>query len=386
MPVRVTKEVKEDITVTSKFLNIGYMLGCDPEFFLKRKSDGKVIGSELLIDKKQGINSGRGKVIVDGVQVEINPSPSNCRASLGNSIVSCFAVLKQQMDIKGEFTADFSTTVELTKEELDKLHEDSRKFGCAPSLNAQTGKTSVIAVKGEDHMYRSAGGHIHIGTGKLTDEQVIRLTFMMDILVGIPCVLLDRDPGNIERRKIYGRASEYRLPPHGYEYRTLSNFWLRGYPLMSMVFGFTKVASWAGTFYDNTRAYSPQYNSKSFYDAIMATVDIKEVEDAINNNDFKLAYKIWNSVEPIWKEVVGSFDAETIGFNRDNIHKFHYLVWKGIDEFFPKDRDIVEYWSRHGDCHNGGIKDWASAGALGKSYTDNLKEFEEYSKKNESTI
>ena len=68
-------------------------LGCDPEFFFSKK--GKVIGSEKVLPEN-GLcdSSGYGKIVMDGVQAEINPSPSTCRASLGYNIRNCFTNIR----------------------------------------------------------------------------------------------------------------------------------------------------------------------------------------------------------------------------------------------------------------------------------------------------
>src|ERR1035437_2995362 len=155
-------------------------MGCDPEFFFTRK--GKVIGSEkVLITEKVKADSWsntliertkadsyNGKFIMDGVQAELNPQPSTCRAALGNTIRLCFKdlydkILKDQVDV----SADFSQCIEVDQAEMDSLSARSKIFGCAPSTNVYNEgktKTSVISVDPKKYLGRSAGGHIHLGT------------------------------------------------------------------------------------------------------------------------------------------------------------------------------------------------------------------------------
>ena len=64
-----------------KVVELSPSMGCDPEFFLKDK-EGSTIGSEKFIPKG-GIRVGGSKFIIDGVQAELNPAPSTCRALLG---------------------------------------------------------------------------------------------------------------------------------------------------------------------------------------------------------------------------------------------------------------------------------------------------------------
>lgn len=45
----------------------------------------------------------------------------------------------------------------------------------------------------------------------------------IDAFVGLPSIIYDTD---VERRKLYGKAGCFRLQPYGFEYRTLSSFWI----------------------------------------------------------------------------------------------------------------------------------------------------------------
>lgn len=346
-------------------------LGCDPEFFFK--VDGKVVGSELVIpkdglrplDTERGAIAGRSvgdstagqtvtKFIIDGVQAELNPRPNTCRANLANEIAACFRMLKKRLDAEGKgVKCDFSPAIVIDPAELKKLDEANQKFGCTPSLNAH-GDTSVNFEKIDPltNMNRSAGGHIHIGAQahpqilKKVKEAPHELVNMLDIIVGNTCVLIDRDPSNIERRKMYGRAGEYRLPAHGLEYRTLSNFWLRHYNLMSMVFGLVRLA---------VELSCDQTNGKVFYETFMQAVDIKEVQQAINENDFDLAYKNFKAIEHLIIEVVGSRGAQ-YAFDKNTAREFNYFVNtcqdKGLDHWF-KD-DPLEHWTTLPECHADG--------------------------------
>jgi hypothetical protein len=72
-------------------------------------------------------------------------------------------------------------------------------------------------------------------------ENPIPLIKMLDLLVGIPCVMLDN--GNqAKRREIYGKAGSYRTKKYGVEYRVLSNFWLTSKIITYFILG---MARWA---------------------------------------------------------------------------------------------------------------------------------------------
>lgn len=320
------------------------MFGADPEFFFEKK--GHVIGAEKVLPK-EGVeivvdrllkddgtieDVKKPIVIIDGVQAEFNVIPATCRQTFSANLIQCFIKAKESMG--SGVTANFGQTVEITSEEMKSLSEKAQQFGCAPSKNAYS--ESKIAIKdASKYMYRSAGGHIHLGKVSQSAEVFTRredLVRMLDILVGNTCVLIDRDPGNIERRKVYGRAGEYRLPKHGLEYRTLSNFWLRSYQLTSFVLALSRFAVCVTA-------------NKEASDAILARVDMKDIRRAINDNDFDLAYKNFSAI----KEVIASIGIGTSTYfplEGKRIEYFEVFITKPMQEWFP-DEPMVAWLSPH---------------------------------------
>lgn len=357
--------------VMNKVYNISPTMGCDPEFFFK--SEGKVVGAEKVIPANGLIVSGASKFIIDGVQAELNPCPSSCRALLGNEIRRCFNTLKSELDkSKGKITADFSRTVEISKENLDELQEDSKKFGCAPSKSIYQEVTGIKLDKVDPSIYRTraAGGHIHIGkdqgiirglntrpptivsglTRALTTDYAKTVT-MLDIICGNTSVLIDRDEGNIERRKLYGKAGEFRLPNHGLEYRTLSNYWLTSYPLMSFAFGMARLA---------VQLIADPKHSNTFFNEFTSKVKIANVHTAINGNDFDMAMDNFKAIEPLLAEVTVNNDEGSHPVNYSNLAEFHHFIEvvrkDGLKYWFPQ--NPLTHWTTHGECHTGGFRDF----------------------------
>lgn len=345
----------------------GVTFGCDPELFIE--SGGQVVGSEKVIPLN-GVPSSYNKIIMDGVQVEFNATPDTCRARMGNAMAATFKTLKAHLDAmkaKGtSFEVSFKSVVEVDKAELASLSEKSRQLGCAPSLNAYD-KGATISVDPTTYRTRSAGGHIHLGLGSFTilyDERT-RLVPLMDVLVGLPSVLVDRDPRAAERRKVYGRAGEHRLPFHGLEYRTLSNFWLRAYPLMGMVLGLSRLAvSVLGTTL-NTTGYTTSlgaYGDLTYaWDAekeLLSVVDLEKVREAINTNDLALARSCWNPV----RDFLGSLKIAHGGMaiNHDTLGHFDFftnkIAEKGIEYWFPQ--DPITHWCNLSDGHYCGFENF----------------------------
>jgi len=326
------------------------MLGCDPEFFFKKK--GVVVGSEKVLEEQGLINELSGmftngarkpSVIIDGVQAELNPKPDTCRANLANEIHKCFIALYEKIKEDKDLSVVFAPSVEITEDELNSLSEKSKKFGCSPSKNIERKKHN-INVDPSKYLNRPAGGHIHLGYTSALPDGVLnpkKLVPLLDLLLGNTAVLMDRDPGNIERRKLYGRASEYRTPEHGLEYRTLSNFWLKSYPLASWVWGMARLC---------VILVEQSTKKDDYVKAFLSKVNRTDVKNAINNNDFDLAYKNFKKIEDLLYEVVGNQP----GFPMQEQYRtgFHKFIEKGIDYWF-KD-DSFNHWVHLPDGHSGG--------------------------------
>jgi len=342
---------------------INVKLGADPEFFFEK--DGKVIGAELILPKG-GVKvvdnwneNPIGKVIIDGVQAEINVLPFHCRQSLGNQFIAAFAALEEYLKSKPGVSVINPTLIKVSKEHMKTLSDRSQQFGCAPSLNIHG--EQPIGVDPTEYLYRGAGGHLHFGhAGVLTTKNLFenpeKAVALMDIIVGNTCVLLDRQRGNAERRKVYGRAGEYRLPKHGLEYRTLSNFWLRDYKLMSFVFNLSRQAL----------AYGLEANTE-FYNELIAVVNMKDVVKAINTNNKRLAQKNFNAIKKI---LVKNARPDYSAIHKNNLQNFEYLVEEGIDYFF-KD-DMVKSWTTCNTNYGSGWESW-SVNALATSRRANQK-------------
>lgn len=348
-------------------------MGCDPEFFFTDKR-GKVVGSEKVLPpegvKVSGIwnefgeddydeKTGEGKTphfIIDGVQAELNPPPNTCRALLGNDIHHCFRNLATRLKKEGrQLDVDFKPLVKITKKELDSLSEASKRFGCAPSTNIyKSAKEAKIKVDPKKYLKRSAGGHIHLGantggwkgnTMKKTLHKPKVLVPILDLVVANTCVLIDRDPSNVERRKNYGRVGEYRIKKYGIEYRTLSNFWLRSYQLMSFVMGMARMAC---------QLADQSTKSNNYVKALMDAVPREDVIKAVQENDFDLAYANFTKIEPIILAAAGG-DNYDYPLSKAYIDEFHYFVKKGMDAFF--DKNAFNHWI---NLHEGHGRGWES--------------------------
>ena len=305
--------------------------GCDPEGFFQR--NGRIIGSEHIIPER-GLVSYGGRVIRDGIQFELNPHHANTisvlRSHIGDLFRAVTGVIKRYNDV----SINYQGLVTVTAEEFATVSEKSRVLGCMPSENFYG--VRPINIDGKIYPKRSAGAHIHMGLQGPIFAERERLVPLMDIFVGNTGVLLDRDPGAAERRENYGRAGEYRKPKHGLEYRTLSNFWLRDYRLMSLIYGMASVA--VGVLQTTIEG------QRNLELELAETVDINAFQLAIDTNDFDMALANFRTVIPFLKKYVPASD---IYFPIAAVGKFTAFCQdarsKGIGHFFPTE-SIAERW------------------------------------------
>lgn len=341
----------------------GVYIGADPELFLSKKADSAVVGSEKVVPTSGLAQHGYETyctVTRDGVQVEFHPGAHHCRESMNTFLQRGFMVLRDEVIKHPDLQIDFTQVVKVSREELDSLLPENQILGCNRSFNVY-GDEPVIP-DGREMLMRSAAGHIHLGNLNSLKQggalEPAKLIPVLDLMVGIPGVLLDRDPAQAERRQFYGRAGEFRTPPHGVEYRTLSNFWLRHNRLSSLMFAQAKNACnllFTSTLRDGYGGYTNLYSEG--YQELIGKADPQRVQEAINRNDFDMAKSLFDEVV---RPVIEKMDTGT-GLNARYLPSFDKLVKEGIDAHFPKDNDkILTGWLNY--VYGSGWEKWAEAG------------------------
>lgn len=313
------------------------VLGMDPEFFFFDNKRRVVESHMVLGGNKLKVSS--GDVDSDGVQAELHIKSdyiTSCRANLSNYIQTIMKRLSDHLRRMEGIQVGVVNSVLIPPGQFSKMLPESKRLGCLPSYNIYGFKP--LGVDGEKYRRRSGGGHIHIsltnaarrvrdGHGKPT-EHAIELVKLLDFIVGNTCVLVDRDPANALRRRVYGRAGEFRLPRWGLEYRTLSNFWLKHYQLFSMAFGLVKLAH--GVWLSDQRIRT----------ALFERIDMSRIEKAINRNDVDLA---WQNFEDLaWMLQEFGF-AETIDTAQPGFMAKFYTIWAkdAQDPRLPRKRTVA---------------------------------------------
>ena len=334
-------------------------VGSDPELFVRKTPNYKTVtGAEKLLDEGAiTAPNGYGKVIIDGVQLELNPKYSTCRESHAAFIAELIRLSAEQAKKKG-MVLDFSVGQRITPTELRTLKPENQKFGCSESFNANESPIDLGMIDATKVYTRYAGGHIHIGGDwvpkimKSHPDLVIRLC---DAIAGNTMVLFDRDPANVERRKLYGRAGEYRLPTCGVEYRTLSNFWMSNYQMYSLAFALVRLA---------VNAASTEKAAADALNDIYTEVTPDEIVRAINENDYDLAFKNFQHIRKvIYKLVSGSeYYGSRFGLHESTAKEFDYFLDKYTTEgyaYWFGENKPEKYWTqKYRTCAHYGFNDF----------------------------
>lgn len=221
--------------------------GWDPEIFVVDAKDAVIPAFEFLPPKTKPYNGAHVAAYWDGFQAEFNTStPQTCHGYGCDHIREGLQiVLKEARRMNDKAKLSLKNFFRIPAPILRSADEAHVAFGCDPSTNAY-GLDPVFFEDPRLVPYRSAGGHIHFGgmevIGLMKSEKRNDVVKVLDRFVGLPCVALFDGIDDHRRRQLYGRAGEYRIPPHGIEYRVLSNAWLAHPAIMHLVMNTARAA------------------------------------------------------------------------------------------------------------------------------------------------
>ena len=201
------------------------LVGCDPEYFVKK--NGQFLSAYGLIqgDKKNPLKVDKGAVQVDGMALEFN---IDAAASEQEFVVNINTVLAQLKSMVPDYEHAFVPVAEFGQAYMSTQPKEALELGCDPDFNAWS--DGVNDKPDGERPFRTASGHVHIGwtngvaSGDADHRYVCNgLVKELDFYLGLPSLLFDKDT---KRRSMYGKAGCCRYKSYGVEYRTLSNAWL----------------------------------------------------------------------------------------------------------------------------------------------------------------
>lgn len=249
-------QIKEQWAYENLYLELYFngKIGSDPEVFVETAKGALIPAFAFLPSKEKpilaaaphtnsGANKTRNKLYWDGFQAEFDTQADHCMGWQADSIQAGLkGILVEARKHDKTSRLSMRTVFDIPPDMLANSAPEHVAFGCMPSLNAygMEGKKG----NGADIPYRTAGGHIHFGPDHRPKwrEDADLIVKGLDAILGVACVALFAKLDDPRRREMYGLAGEYRLPPHGIEYRALSNAWLSHPVIANLVFDLARSA------------------------------------------------------------------------------------------------------------------------------------------------
>lgn len=292
-------------------------IGTDPEFMIRNVTAGSITSAIPVIkhgkeDKVYLTKDKAFSIYFDNTMAECNVPPASSEDEMIANLQKLFALSHKSLG--ANYIMEATASHSFTKAEC--ADPNAAIFGCSPEYCAWTFEEKRPPEGSAGNVFRSAGGHIHIGRsdfGKYEEGQdgVFLMDFVskaeiiqvMDATVGLALAYLDNDPTSKARKALYGEAGRHRLPIYGVEYRTPGNYWLSSPSLARLV---CKLTEFAAQICESGKAQEyllkfKQSNEGELKDQFAALIK------AVNTNDKAYAAKMLSQTLPaeLWKETMG---------------------------------------------------------------------------------
>lgn len=220
------------------------LIGSDPELFLVNNLDQVEPASNYIIGNKEfpePITDQGHAIQYDNVMVEYNIPPCQTKEDWVREHNFVLNYIKETIADPESLKIVIEASRDITPEVAE--HPIAQVFGCDPDFNAWSNDKNSVS---RDYpLLRTCGGHIHLGSKDIVNEEVCKkLIQAMDLYLSIPLVLLEPDS---MRKRMYGKAGAYRYKQlkNGIgiaEYRSASNFWLSSNEMMEFAFNQAQMA------------------------------------------------------------------------------------------------------------------------------------------------
>lgn len=197
--------------------------------------------------------------------------------------------------------------------------------------------------------------HIRYFTETLALRMVRENVKLMDLFVGIPSTLLERS--GADRRRIYGRAGEYRTPIHGLEYRTASSIIIRTPDIYTLFLGWARIPLRICmqnlpkypdiVMIRNNSNHSQIKTTNKIFKELLKIPD-KDIQKAINECDLPLGKKIFDKIINITLEN-GNPKPSWYSYNSWDLRTIRWFK-KKIMQNFPKEypeSQTLNFWKRY---------------------------------------
>lgn len=266
-------------------INRRYTIGSDPELFIVNNKTNKVVSA---IDKipghkeepyREGLPEGFG-LQTDNILAEFNVPPVTNESDFIANIEFMKSYIDNKVkEINPNFGILCQASARVPAKELK--HPQAREFGCSPDYCIYTKGPNAVT-EASNTTLRSSGFHLHVGyENNNIDTSLVMLAYV-DAFVGVPSILYDIDT---ERRSLYGKAGCFRLTSFGFEYRTLSSYWIGTKSRLQFI-------------------YRQLIYALAAFERGWNLPDPAEVRNTINSNDVENAQRLIDEYKLIYPENV----------------------------------------------------------------------------------
>lgn len=206
-------------------------LGADPEFLLIDERIMEVITALDLPGTKDepiqiegmpdGYNYHR-----DNVLLEVGIPPARNALELDNNLDMVMRAANNILPrvLEKDYAQIWYGADKMEFDDEDLNDPLAQEFGCEPDQNAYEGGAQRAAPDGVMGNWRTAGGHIHLGSEKGFNAPGFIVALLCDLTIGY---YLARFSSKTDAPHMwYRRPGLYRDKPYGIEYRTPSNLWV----------------------------------------------------------------------------------------------------------------------------------------------------------------
>jgi len=313
--------------------------GSDPEIFLRSGTGALLPAWRFLPGKanprridKTPYRFYSGTIFADGFQAEYTPETGfGCNEVLVSHIADGLnEILATARDLDPTATLSADSVVEIPPELMASAPPEFQMLGCDPSLNLYDMPGEPVT-DGSKLLQRFAGGHVHLATAHPVRTRH-DMVFALDAILSVWAVGAAANFDSPVRRRYYGRAGEFRLPTHGLEYRTLSNFWLRAPWLAHCVFDMARMCAMLGA-------------SKLWR---LWQAEPLEVVETINHCDVKRAREILQRNHGMFVRTMGQASAV---WTERHAEKAYNTGLYGLETVVRDPKAIATNWQLYG-AHN----------------------------------
>lgn len=318
----------DNMAVSGRLSRLCPTVGADPEVFAVDEND-EVIPAFMFLPPKQAPVVGQTSTqFYDGFQAEWTTVPyaanKACLSYHADAVRDGMAaVLNAARRLRPKARLSIASSVPIPDQMRKTLDDEHFQLGCSPSENVYD-EEPLRVDNPRELPYRSAGWHMHFGfEPRLPDHQAHAAVRMLDRIVGVGMVTFGQAYPYPDRRRLYGRAGEFRHH-HTLEYR-VPEVLLGAHPsTWNLWWDLARVALWLGV-----------QGLEFLWDA-----EDDEVRYAINKSDVPLARKILERNERMLRMVV-----EKVVYNDpDRVQHTLATIYEGIDVAVARPTDIEGNW------------------------------------------